>query len=288
MVVGRWGLAMGLVLVGCTTGVAPGAETFGPGPGLATTDAVTGTATDAATEGEGSDASGAGTVGADGSSSGAEAPDECAGMMGSVALGGTCMDPCDCATGHCFTIALGSACSECTSDAQCMAGDGPGTCSADFTLDPPYARCTGGELGVMCQLGSEGCQAGLVCAQVIDTMGFLPDYFCSECTTTADCPAAETCVPVIEYGGIAIASGSLQCVPPSSLPDGALCPLFPDGSGNGGVCTSGRCAVTDVAGLGIVQIGVCSPCATDADCGAGTTCMGASVDENGTVPASCG
>lgn len=280
----RRGWVVGLVLGGCTTGVEPGVGTFGGPSSVATTDATTSAATEAAAETGAGDGS-AGTQGAEGTSDG---PDACDGMMGTVALGGTCMDPCDCASGRCFAISLGSACSECTSDVQCMAAGEPGTCSADFTLDPPYARCTGGELGVMCQLGSGGCQAGLVCAQVIDTMGLLPDYFCSECATTADCPPAETCVPVVEYGGLAISSGSLQCVAPGSLADGALCPLLPDGSGNGGVCASGRCAVTDVAGLGIVQIGVCSPCAGDEDCPAGTACQGASVDENGTVPAACG
>jgi hypothetical protein len=286
----RWGLTTGLGLLGCTgctTGVDPGVGTFGPGPGVVATEGTAGggTAGGTASESAGSEGSGA-----DGSS-GAEGPGQttgaCEGMLGTVALGGTCMDPCDCASGNCFVISLGSACSECTSDAQCMAGGGPGTCSADFTLDPPYARCTGGELGVMCQPDGGGCQAGLVCAQIIDTGGFLPDYFCSECVTSADCPAGDTCVPVVEYGGIAIAEGSLQCVPPASLPDGQLCPLFPTGEGNGGVCISGHCAVTDVGGLGIVEIGVCSPCAVDADCAMGV-CAGAAVDENGATPAMCG
>lgn len=280
---------MGLALLGCTTGVAdPGIGPPGLGPGVVATGDGTessGTANGTANGTAGSEGSGS----ADGS--GTEGPGTsgaCEGMLGTVALGGTCMDPCDCASGHCFVISLGSACSECTSDAQCMQGGGPGTCSADFTLDPPYARCTGGELGVMCEPDSGGCQAGLVCAQIIDTMGFLPDWFCSECETSADCTPGETCVPTVEYGGIAIAEGSLQCVPPSSLPDGELCPLLASGAGDGSVCVSGRCAVTDVGGLGIVEIGVCSPCAADADCAMGLLCTGAEVDENGATPAACG
>lgn len=278
---GSW--VVGLCVAACTTGVAdPGLSGPGLGPGGVVTD-DDGTASGTAS------GSGTGEATADGSgtSGPAQTTGGCAGTPGSVALGGTCMDPCDCASGHCFEISLGSACSECTSDAQCMAGGGPGTCSADFTLDPPYARCTGGELGVMCQLGSGGCQPGLVCAQILDTMGFLPDYFCSECATSVDCMAGLTCVPVIVYGGIAISEGSLQCVPPGSLADGALCPLLPSGLGDGSVCASGKCAVTDVAGLGIVQIGVCSACAVDGDCPMGTTCLGANVDENGTTAASC-
>jgi hypothetical protein len=282
---------VGVSLAACTVGSDEGGFTgpgLGPG-GVVTDDDGTANGTASGT------ASGSGTGGqgtADGSSGGADGPPQttggCEGTPGNVALGGTCMDPCDCASGNCFTIAVGSACSECTSDAQCMADGGVGTCSADFTLDPPYARCTGGELGVMCQLGSGGCQAGLVCAQILDTMGFLPDYFCSQCETSADCNAGLVCVPVIVYGGIAISSGSLQCVAPSSLADGALCPLLPSGLGDGSVCVSGHCAVTDVAGLGIVEIGVCSSCAGDEDCMVGQTCMGANVDENGTTPAACG
>lgn len=283
---GWW--VVGLSLAACTVG-APTDGGF-TGPGLGPGGVVTDDDGSAGGTASGSDSGGQAT--ADGSSGGSDGPAQttggCAGTPGSVALGGTCMDPCDCASGNCFEISLGSACSECTSDAQCMAGGGPGTCSADFTLDPPYARCTGGELGVMCQLGSDGCQAGLVCAQILDTMGFLPDYFCSECATSADCGAGLTCTPVIVYGGIAISEGSLQCVAPGTLANGALCPLLPSGLGDGTVCASSKCAVTDVAGLGIVQIGVCSPCAVDGDCGAGLTCMGVSVDENGTMPASCG
>jgi hypothetical protein len=37
-----------------------------------------------------------------------------------------------------------------------------------------------------------------------------------------------------------------------------------------------------------VDIGVCSPCAMDADCPAGLACLGAVVDENGATPAMCG
>lgn len=286
---GSAGLLAGLLLVACTVGATDTGLT-GPGLGVATSDGATATeGTNGGSEGPGSaSASGEGTS-ADGSSGGGPGATTgaCVGMPGSIALGGACMDPCDCASGHCFTISLGSACSECTNDGQCMAG-GVGTCSADFTLDPPYARCTGGELGVMCEPGSTGCQAGLVCAQIINTAGFLPDYFCSQCATSADCTPGNTCVPVVEYGGLAIAEGSLQCVPPSSLPNGELCPVLPAGAGDGSVCVSGRCAVTDVGGLGIVDIGVCSPCAIDGDCAAGQACTGASVDENGTTPAMCG
>ena len=281
---GCW--VVGLSLAACTVGAPTGGSLSGPGlgpGGVATDDA--GDASGSTSEtGTGEQATADGSSGGDGP----QTTGGCVGTPGNVALGGTCMDPCDCASGNCFEIALGSACSECTSDAQCMAGGGPGTCSADFTLDPPYARCTGGELGVMCQLGSGGCQPGLVCAQILDTMGFLPDYFCSECETSADCGAGLTCVPVVEYGGIAISEGSLQCVPAASLADGALCPVLPSGLGDGSVCVSGRCAVTDVAGLGIVQIGVCSQCGVDGDCPMGTACMGANVDENGTTPAACG
>ncbi len=278
---------VGLSLTACTVGANDPALT-GPGLGVATSEGGSGSGgtLDGSASGEGSGADGTGggsTDGPPGTTTGA-----CVGMPGSVALGGTCDDPCDCASGNCFTIALGSACSECTNDSQCMMGGGPGTCSADFLLDPPYARCTNGELGVMCQADSGGCQPGLFCAQILDTAGFLPDYFCSECETSADCTPGNTCVPVVQFGGIAISEGSLQCVPPSSLADGALCPVLPTGAGDGSVCISGRCAVTDVAGLGIVDLGVCSPCAVDGDCPAGQACGESSIDQNGTMPAMCG
>jgi len=284
---GWW--VVGIALAACTVGAPTDGGFTGPGlgPGGVASDddgSASGTASDTGSGGQGT-ADGSGSSGADGPP---QTTGGCEGTPGNVALGGTCMDPCDCASGNCFEISLGSACSECTSDAQCMAGGGPGTCSADFTLDPPYARCTSGELGVMCQLGSNGCEPGLLCAQVLDTMGFLPDYFCSQCQTTADCMAGLTCSPVIVYGGVAISEGSLQCVAPGSRVEGSLCPLLPSGLGDGSVCVSGKCAVTDVAGLGIVSIGVCSACGVDADCMAGQTCMGANVDENGTTPAACG
>lgn len=279
-----------LALFGCATG-SDETPTGGPGvgPGVSTTTPVGDTT--ASMEGTGSEGgsagSGEGSEGLDetAGSDGPPPPGVCQGMVGTGVLGGVCTDGCDCASGRCFQISLGSACSECLSDVECMAA-GAGTCSVDPSTDPPFARCTQGQLGVMCEPGSSGCQPGLVCTQLIDTQGFLPDYFCSECETAADCAGGGTCVPTVDING-GIALGYLHCAAPGSLEDGELCPLLPGGTGNGTPCASGRCAVTDIGGLGIAEIGVCSSCVDDVDCPAGQTCQDAEVDESGATPATC-
>ncbi len=285
-----------LVCVGAACTVGPSSDGFSSGPppgGVVSADGTAGTSageTESTTGAESGSATGGVESGGLDTTGGAEGPGQttssCEGAPGALALGSPCVDGCDCATGECFSVALGAACSECTSDAQCMNG-GAGTCSIDPSVDPIYARCTSGEQGVMCQPGSGGCQAGLVCAQIIDTMGFIPDYFCSQCATSADCPGGQTCAPVVELQGV-LGGGYLQCVAPGSLPDGGLCPLLPGGEGDGSVCVSGRCAVTDVGGLGIAELGVCSPCADDTDCAGGQTCQSAVIDEMGATPAVCG
>ncbi len=287
----RHAIGVGLALVACTVGTADegsfgvpgtppvGDATGGVGSGSTATDP--GVSSTAGTMG--------GTAALDSTGLGSETgqtTSSCEGAPGAAALGALCADGCDCASGECFAIALGAACSECITDAQCMAGGGPGTCSVDPDTDPTYATCTQGELGVMCQPGSGGCAAGLVCAQLIDTMGFIPDYFCSECATSADCPAPEICSPSLEFTG-SLAGGSLQCVAAGSQPDGALCPVALDGTGDGSVCVSGLCAVTDLGGLNIVDVGVCSPCAGAGDCDPGQACQPATVDGSGTTPAMC-
>lgn len=288
-----WGLALVLGLCGCAKG-SDESPFSGPGvgPGVSTTSMADGTAADGTGTGTGTAAStagsGGGTASPDDTAAGSEGPPPgaCQGMVGTKPLGEECADACECASGRCFQIALGSACSECISDVECMAGGASGTCSLDPATRPPHARCTQGQLGVMCEPGSAGCQAGLVCAQLIDTQGFLPDYFCSECETTADCPGGTLCVPSVDIEGVS-AVGYWYCVTPGSVQDGELCPLLPSGLGDGTPCASGRCAVADVAGLGIAEIGVCSSCTQDGDCGAGQTCQDAQVDENGAVPATC-
>ena len=287
----RWGVIGPWVLALACTAKTDDGDPFGSGassPGTFPPAADTG---DGATGDASATSTTAATSGGSGASDDAMADDtagiysattsECVGMVvGSAVLGETCMDGCECASGICYSLpVVGSACSQCLVDADCQVG-GVGTCS--FDPDIMAAGCTAGELGVMCQPSAAGCAAGLVCAQVVDTNGLLPDTFCSECATSADCRGTDVCIPMVVFD-LTQPAGSLQCVAPGSGADGSLCPANGDASS----CASGTCAVVDVGGLGIAEIGVCGPCATDADCGAGMTCQPPVVDENGAVPSAC-
>lgn len=197
---------------------------------------------------------------------------------GVAALGETCTEGCECSSGICFGHALlGFACSECLTDAECQTA-GVGTCSLNPATES--AACTAGELGVMCDPAATGCAAGLTCEQLIDTGGVLPDTFCSECATAADCAAGETCTPEVLIDGVQ-PGGFLHCVPLGSGADGTFCPSTGDASS----CASGICAVVDVGGLGIAEVGVCGPCASDEDCPG--TCQPPVVSEDGAVPSLC-
>lgn len=197
---------------------------------------------------------------------------------GVAALGETCNEGCECTSGICFGLPLlGNACSECLTDAECQVA-GVGTCSLNTATES--ASCTGGELGVMCDPAAAGCAAGLTCEQIIDTGGVLPDTFCSECATSVDCPAGEVCTPNVIIDGVQ-PGGFLQCILQGSGADGTFCPA----SGDASACASGICAVVDVGGLGIAEVGVCGPCANDADCPG--TCQPPVVDEDGAVPSQC-
>lgn len=285
--VGLWLLALGLA---CTAENEDG-DPFGSGvssPGTfppsgdtadAATDDASATSTTAATS-SASSGSGDGAVDDSGGLDGATTS-QCMGMMvGTAMLGEICMDGCECASGICYSLPLlGSACSQCLEDSDCQVG-GVGTCSIDPATES--AACTTGELGVMCQPAATGCAAGLVCAQILDTQGALPDTFCSECATSADCAGTDVCVPMVEFD-LSNPGGFLQCVAPGTAPDGSFCPSDGDATS----CASGICAVVDVAGLGIADIGVCGPCATDADCPGGGTCQPPVVDENGAMASAC-
>ena len=122
---------------------------------------------------------------------------------------------------------------------------------------------------------------GLQCEQVIDTAGAIPDTFCSQCGATADCTPGQVCRPSVVIDGLQ-PGGFLECIDAGTGEDGSLCPP----SGDAAACASGICAVVDIAGLGIADIGVCGPCASDDDCPGGT-CQPPVVDENGAVPSQC-
>ncbi|MBL4687391.1 MAG: hypothetical protein JKY37_22535 [Nannocystaceae bacterium] len=64
--------------------------------------------------------------------------------------------------------------------------------------------------------------------------------------------------------------------------DGSYCPA----SGDASSCASGVCAVVDIAGVGLADIGVCGPCAVDADCPGGV-CQPPVVDSDGAVSSQC-
>lgn len=190
--------------------------------------------------------------------------------------GAQCTSNDGCTSGFCYTVPmLGGVCSECLMDSDC----GSGTCSLDINMG--YAVCTDGSLGKMCD-SDDGCMGDLVCAQLIDTGGFFPANFCSECNADADCEQGQFCSPHYDASGF---TGHLRCVDPGSVPDGEGCPIE-NGTGNGEVCEHGHCGVADVF-MGFVQLGVCGECSTDDDCPDNGTCEPASVSQTGLQGATC-
>ncbi|MEM9460675.1 MAG: hypothetical protein AAGF11_41280 [Myxococcota bacterium] len=172
--------------------------------------------------------------------------------------GSPCMEEAECESGFCYPNPLegGGICSECVTDEDCDEG----TCAIDFT-GSGYAICTDGALGLMCTT-DEGCMGDLVCTQLINTGGFIPDEFCSECRNDdVPCPdPMQLCAPVYDLANLA---GYHGCVEPMSVENGGGCPL--DGAvGDGAVCMSGLCGVAMLGGL--FPAGVCGECLTDADC----------------------
>jgi len=283
--------------VACTSGTDEGnafgdnSGSLGPSPtSTATDDPGSGTADTPSSTGDGSGSGGQVTTTSDPSTSttgvgtssdtNGATTSACVGAPTGVdVLGDTCTDGCECSSGICFSHPiLGSACSDCLTDAECQVA-GVGTCSLNPATES--AACTGGELGVMCNPAAMGCAAGLSCEQLVDTGGVLPDTFCSECATGADCAAGEVCTPNVIIDGLQ-PGGFLHCIAQGTGADGTFCPA----SGDASACASGICAVVDIGGIGIADVGVCGPCASDADCGGGT-CQPPVVDETGATPSQC-
>jgi hypothetical protein len=183
--------------------------------------------------------------------------------------GEACNSDDECISGKCYVTALGSVCSDCKSGMDCR-DEGTGI---NCTYNGTFFACSDGSAGEMCD-DAESCMQGLFCSTVVDTGGLIPDKFCSECDTSADCTDPQVCNPEFVPDPMA-PTGQNKCTDPGTVALDAFC----DHDGDGDVaCMSGHCVVADI--MGLIMLGVCGECDTEADCAMGETCTEASVDVN--------
>lgn len=203
--------------------------------------------------------------------------------------GGPCPDPegqpqsaectdasgCGCASGKCFLIPiLGGYCGECLDDDDC-----PGGC----TIPNPIAG-----VGATCNLGGvgAGCNEDVTCLNscasrcgtVLSVPGILEVSTCGECKADADCksPGKPNCSPVYDIPNFA---GGFSCLPDASVPNNGGCALTDDGMGQplgNNVCMSGKCGEATV--MGLLKVGICGECNSNADCPMGQSCTDPVVD----------
>jgi hypothetical protein len=189
-----------------------------------------------------------------------------------------------CISMMCFVVGpLGGICGECLTDADCTDVTGGG-CSIPNPLSTPPegAMCNMGEQGEGCMTDDVCVDEGAVCAVILDVPGILTASTCSECLDDAGCTDGALCSPSYD---VAELSGVKTCVPPGSVPDGEGCDLE-SGTGND-ACMSGFCQPADV--LGVLELGVCSGCATDEDCTEPEVCLAPTVDlMTGLAAGGCG
>ncbi|MEZ4427771.1 MAG: hypothetical protein R3A51_08810 [Nannocystaceae bacterium] len=178
----------------------------------------------------------------------------------------------------CFNVPLlGGVCSSCETDDDCPDGG----CTFPNPLKSEGAYCNDGGPG-------DGCNSNAVCSDpdydlcgtVIDVQGIITVKTCGQCLTSANCDGGQVCTIDHDIAGF---TGVYECVAPGSVPLGETC-VFEDG---GSECASGHCAIATV--MAVLQVGVCSECETDNDCGPGETCSEAQADfEMGTtIPSMC-
>jgi hypothetical protein len=193
--------------------------------------------------------------------------------------GSSCGDDADCESMHCFVSPIGNICGECEVDADC-ADTTMGGCSIPNPLsDPPTgSTCNMGEHGAGC-MTSDICMDPYICVEILNVPGLLMASTCSECESDKDCTDT-LCSPSYDVANLA---GSKDCVEPGSVPNGEGC----DFAGTGDdACLSGFCAIADV--MMLLQLGVCSECEEDMDCGMDMTCEVPTVDlMEGLVAGTC-
>lgn len=186
-----------------------------------------------------------------------------------------------CESMMCYVVGpLGGICGECLSDADCAASTGGG-CSIPnpLAMPPEGATCNMGEPGEGC-MSDDVCADEQVCAEILNVPGILVASTCSECIEDAGCMNGQLCSP--QYN-VADLSGVKTCVDPGSVADGIGCDFA--GTGND-ACASGFCVPADV--LMVLELGVCSACATDEDCTGEDVCVPPAIDlESGLVAGAC-
>jgi len=209
-------------------------------------------------------------------------PASTGGEVGETTAGG-CMDPpglpndstctdssgCGCSSGRCYYLAIfGGLCGECMTDADCPSGG----CTGPNPDASRGAACNDGGRGATC-LSDAVCADATAphCAQLFLETGLISVATCSECRSNADCgdPAADNCTPTYDLKAF---GGLYQCVPDGSVQNGGGCNLSdcmgaPIGNR---ACASGFCGKGSV--YGVIEMGICGECNTDADCPDGKTC----------------
>jgi hypothetical protein len=191
-------------------------------------------------------------------------------------LGEMCSTDGDCAEDlFCNGVpALGyGICSACGSDADCDGGNCTLTQSG-------YFECGDGSLGQMCET-DEACTEGAYCAEVVDLGGLVNGNFCSSCKDDSHCMDGQLCAPMIEFMDLMNIGGQRSCVDPKSVPNDQVC----DHEGNGDEACMGVCSTASL--MGLIEIGVCGECETDADCMDGV-CTPAELGFGGVVGSTCG
>lgn len=246
--------------------------------GSSTSAASTSTSSSTSAASETSSSTGDGTTSTTGGSACVEPPFDPDPLGPQAAM---CVSDAECADGDsCFNVPLlGGLCGECKTDADCPAGG----CTPPDVLNGRGAVCNTGKPGGGCETDA-ACNSTChnICAEVLDATPILVISTCSACQTSADCEPGWVCAPELDLDNF---TGINECVPPGSLALGASCSLAGDGAD---ACASGICG--DASIMGIIKVGVCSECASDADCAPGELCTDASVDpnDNTLIPGTCG
>lgn len=174
----------------------------------------------------------------------------------------------ECESGHCYTLnILGGVCGQCSDDSDCAGG---GCTPANPIMSPPTpSSCNDGSYGDACE-SEDVCADELVCTTVFEVPGIIIASTCGECGSDADCAPGLLCAPDIAINAL---TGVNRCVTPGTLANGQSCAFAATGDES---CASGHCAIADV--MGLLQIGVCSECEVDGQCGPDTLCQPPQVD----------